>query len=125
MKPEELEALPAVLSKDFKTIEPHLLALDTHLTLRSYLAGYTLGELETTIWQTLRNNRAAVGSIRKGPFTNLTRWFVFIEQSHPEIQAEHKASVAKSLENSKAPNYNIALQETEKGVVTRFLPEPS
>ncbi|CRK17078.1 hypothetical protein BN1723_011209 [Verticillium longisporum] len=58
MKPEEVQALPAALAGDFKSLEPHLRALDKHLTLRTYVEGYTLGETEAKIWQTLKSNNA-------------------------------------------------------------------
>lgn len=130
MKSEELRSLVPVLSKDFKTIEPKLAELDKHLILRTYLEGYMLSEIDRQIWLALRNNRAVLGLLRKGPLGNLTRWFSFIEQSHPEIQQEVNAAdaaqKAKIAAASKAGgSYNLALQETDKGVVTRFLPEPS
>lgn len=123
MKHDELEALSTKLSGDFRSIEPHLRNLDKHLTLRSYLEGYSLGDLEKKIWQTLRGNKVAIGFIRRNGLPNLTRWFIFIEQSHPEIQEETKAADGASKKPN--ANYNIALQDTDKGVVTRFLPEPS
>lgn len=130
MKHAELEPLASKLSGDFRSIEPALRDLDKHLTLRSYLEGYSLSDLETRIWQTLRGNRAAIGFIRKNNLPNLTRWFTFIEQTHPEIQEEAKAAdaanKAKVVAGSKGgASYNLGLQDTDKGVVTRFLPEPS
>lgn len=122
MKHEELAIVADNLSGDFRTIEPRLRDLDKHLTLRTYLEGYTLGDLEKKIWQTLRSNKVAIGSIRRNGLPNLTRWFTFLEQSHPELQEE--ASKGK-VANKGGANYNLALQDTEKGVVTRFLPEPS
>ncbi|CRK35996.1 hypothetical protein BN1708_016494, partial [Verticillium longisporum] len=101
-----------------------------HLTLRTYVEGYTLGETETKIWQTLKSNNAGVGFIKKGSLVNLTRWFNYISQAHPEIQAEAKAAEAarkaKIAAGSKAGgNFDLALQNADQGVVTRFLPEPS
>lgn len=129
MKHEELEPLAAKLGGDFRSIEPSLRDLDKHLTLRSYIEGYGLTDVETKIWQTLRGNKVTIGFIRRNGLPNLTRWFTFIEQSHPEIQQEVKpadaAAKAKAQAQSKGANYNLALQDTEKGVVTRFLPEPS
>lgn len=130
MKHEELEPLASKLGGDFRSTEPLLRDLDKHLTLRTYLEGYALSDLEAKIWQTLRGNKALLGILRKGALANLSRWFSFIEQTHPEIQEEvkaaeaaHKAKVAAS---SKAGgSFNLALQDTDKGVVTRFLPEPS
>jgi glutamyl-tRNA synthetase len=130
MKVDELKPLEALLVADFRSIEPRLQALDKHLTLRTYLDGYTLSDLDTKIWLALRGNRAAFSFIKKGSLANLARWFNYIEDNHPEIQAEVKAkdaaAKAKVAAASKAgASYALALQNADKGVVTRFLPEPS
>ncbi len=130
MQADELKGLPGTLAGDFRSIEPHLLALDKHLTLRTYCDGYKLGEVDEEIWVALASNRAANAFVRKGKLINLARWFVYVEDSHPEIQngvkAAKAAEAAKVVAASKAGgNYNLALQDADKGVVTRFLPEPS
>ncbi|KAI1391712.1 glutamyl-tRNA synthetase [Hypoxylon trugodes] len=130
MKVDELVAVSTSLGGDFKSIEPHLVRLEKHLTLRTYLAGYTLSEIDSKIWIAIKSNRVAVSFVRKGSYANLYRWFTYIEQAHPEIQTEVKAAdsarKAKVQAASRAgASYNLALQETDKGVVTRFLPEPS
>lgn len=130
MTPDELVALAPSLSGDFKSIDAHLRALDKHLTLRSYLGGYVLSDADTKIWLALRSNKAAFGFVRGGSLANLTRWFTFVEVNHPEIQGEIKSAqaekYAKQAAASKAGgSYNISLPDAEKGVVTRFLPEPS
>jgi glutamyl-tRNA synthetase len=130
MKLEELKALEPALAGDFRAIEPHLQALDKHLTLRTFLDGYGLGEIDNKIWLTLRANRAAFSFIKRGTLVNLARWFIFIEERHPEIQVHVKqlesAAKAKVVAGSKAgASYNLNLQNAEKGIVTRFLPEPS
>lgn len=124
MKHEELAALAPKLGGDFRSIETPLRDLDKHLTLRSYLEGYGLTDVETQIWKTLKGNKAALGLIRRNATPNLSRWFVFIEETHPEIQEEAKAA-ADAAPKKKGANYNLALQDADKGVVTRFLPEPS
>jgi glutamyl-tRNA synthetase len=130
MKADELVAVSTALGGDFKSIEPHLIRLERHLMLRTYLAGYGLSELDTKIWLAIKSNRVAVSFVRKGSYANLLRWFVFIEQTHPEIQADVKAAdsarKAKVQAASRAgASYNLALQDADKGVVCRFLPEPS
>ena len=131
MKLDDLPQLVTSLSdSDFKKIEPHLLELDKHLTLRSYIDGYTLSEADTAIWVALRSSRIAYSYLKRAPASNLVRWFTFIEQTHPEIQAEIKAKDeaerAKKTSASKAGgSYSMALPDTDKGVVTRFPPEPS
>ncbi|KAM7214150.1 tRNA synthetases class I (E and Q), catalytic domain containing protein [Rhypophila decipiens] len=130
MKLDELKPLEALLAADFRQIEPRLQALDKHLILRTYLDGYTLSDVDTKIWLALRGNRAAVSFIKKGSLANLARWFAWIEDFHPEIQADVKAkdaaAKAKIAAASKAGgSYALALQNADQGVVTRFLPEPS
>lgn len=130
MKADELKALTPALDKDFKSIEPHLLALDKHLILRTYLDGYQLGDNDKAIWVALRSNRAATAYIVKGALGNLHRWFAYVDATHPEIQDAIKAAEAEKKKKvaaaSKAGgNYALALQDADKGVVTRFLPEPS
>ena len=131
MKSQDLSQLAAKLAApDFKAIEPHLLTLDKHLTLRTFIEGYSLSELDSKVWVTIRSNKVANAFLKRGSLTNVGRWFTYIEQSHPEIQKEIKlkedAGKAKIAAGSKAgASYNMALQDTEKGVVTRFPPEPS
>lgn len=131
MKKDEVSKLAAALSApDFKAIEPHLLQLDKHLTLRSYIDGYSTTAADTEIWVALRSNKVANAFLKRGTMVNISRWFTFIEETHPEIQLEIKvqddAVKAKKAALSKAgASYNIALQDVEKGVVTRFPPEPS
>ena len=132
MKTDEVSQLAKSLEPlDFKSIEPHLVALDKHLILRTFVdGGYKLSEIDTKIWVTLRSNKVANAFIKRGALTNVSRWFSYIEETHPEIQEEIKskdeAAKAKIAASSKAgASYKMALQDTEKGVVTRFPPEPS
>ena len=131
MKENEVSTFAAELSRpDFKLVEPHLLQLDKHLTLRTYIDGYALSEADKKIWVALRSNKVTNAFLRRGILANIGRWFTFIEETYPEIQSEIKvqddAVKAKKAALSKAgASYNMTLQDVEKGVVTRFPPEPS
>jgi glutamyl-tRNA synthetase len=131
MKTQELSQLASGLTApDFKAVEPLLIALDKHLTLRSYVEGYTISAVDTTIWVTIRSNKVANAFVKRGILANLGRWFAYVEETHPEIQeqikAKDEAERARKAALSKAgASYNMALQDVEKGVVTRFPPEPS
>ena len=114
---------PVLASADFKTVEPLLFQLEEFLTLRTYLSGYDLSESDKKVWTALLSNKVALGPVRKGKFANVTRWFSYIETTHPDIKEE--AAGGKQKEKKTGANYNIVLQGTEKGVVTRFPPEPS
>jgi len=122
--------IAALAGTDFKAIEPYLLKLDRHLTLRSFIDGYSLSDTDQKIWVTLRSNKVANSFVKRATLVNLARWFTYVEVIYPEIQTEietaDNAIRRKKAAQSKAgAGYNLALQETEKGVVTRFHPEPS
>jgi len=127
----DVSQLAASLAQaDFKAIEPHLLALDKHLILRTYVEGYSISEADTKLWVTIRSNKVANAFLKRATLVNTSRWFNYIEQTHPEIQEEIKlkdeAEKARIAAASKAgASYGLALQDTNKGVVTRFPPEPS
>lgn len=118
----------ALKPQSLKDIEKPLAELDAHLTLRSHIVGYETTEADTTVWKTLRENRVAYAYIKQGLMVNATRWFKFIEATSPKINvADRPAKTANTdgeLKGSDA-NYDIGLQDTEHGVVTRFPPEPS
>ncbi len=107
-----------------------MLELDTHLTLRSYIVGYTLTIADLSVWGAIRGNKVAYAAIKKGAMLNLSRWFRFIEETNPWIvtavlSANAQAQAKKTAKSSEGASYDIALHNTEKGVVTRFPPEPS
>lgn len=114
---------------NLKEIEGPLGELHDHLTLRSYIVGYSCTEADLTVWKTLRANRIANAYIKQGLMVNLSRWFKFIEETEkPTIDLPTRGATDKAgNKDSKKDeaSYDIGLQDTEKGVVTRFPPEPS
>lgn len=109
---------------NLKQIEGPLGELDAHLTLRSYIVGYSLTDADTTVWKTIRTNRVANAYIKQGLMVNLCRWFSFIEATaQPTIDLPTRS--VKDEEKKGGASYDIGLPDTEKGVVTRFPPEPS
>ncbi|EME82476.1 uncharacterized protein MYCFIDRAFT_52738 [Pseudocercospora fijiensis CIRAD86] len=107
---------------NLKQIEGPLGELDAHLTLRSYIVAYRLTDADLTVWKTLRSNRVAHAYIKQNLMVNLSRWFSFIEDTaKPTIDLP--ARVKEPADDG--ANYEIGLPDTEKGVVTRFPPEPS
>ena len=107
-----------------------MLQLDSHLTLRSHIVGYSLTIADLAIWGAIRGNKIANAAIKKGAMLNVTRWFRYIEDNNPwvaeAVQAINaQAQEQKAAKSKEGGSYDIALLDTEKGVVTRFPPEPS
>jgi glutamyl-tRNA synthetase len=107
-----------------KQVEGPLAELDAHLTLRSYIVGYSLTEADTAVWTVLKANHVATSAfIKSGRMVNVARWFNFIaETAQPSIDLPNRAKGGTVDEGA---SYDIGLPDVEKGVVTRFPPEPS
>jgi glutamyl-tRNA synthetase len=125
-----LSRLKEYVPLDFKALEAPLQALNSYLTLRSFLVGYSLSAPDIAIYGALRGNRVAATAVKKGTLKNLTRWFCFLEELCPwtngavnDVNAAAKAKIA-ALSKAGA-SYDIALRNTDQGVLTRFPPEPS
>ena len=115
---------------DFKSVEGPLHELDSHLTLRSYVIGYTLSVADLCVWGAIRGNKVAYAAVKKGSMLNVSRWFRFIDETNPWLAAAVQslnthAQERKLAKSKEGASYDIALPNTEKGVVTRFPPEPS
>ncbi|KAL8697259.1 MAG: hypothetical protein Q9201_007211 [Fulgogasparrea decipioides] len=115
---------------DFKSVEGPLLELDSHLTLRSYVVGYSLTAADLAIWGAIRGNKVAYAAVKKGAMLNISRWFKFIEETNPWIapavqSLNAHAQERKAAKSKEGASYDISLPDTENGVLTRFPPEPS
>ncbi|GAM83911.1 hypothetical protein ANO11243_019010 [Dothideomycetidae sp. 11243] len=107
---------------NLKQIEGPMGELDAHLTLRTYIVGHAATEADTTVWKALRSNRIAYSYIKQSLMVNLCRWFRFIEET---VQPETNLPVRTKGVADDGASYEIGLQDTANGVVTRFPPEPS
>ena len=107
-----------------KQVEGPLAELDAHLTLRSYIVGYSLTDADTAMWKVLKANHSATSAfIKSGRMVNVARWFNFIsETAQPSIDLPSRPKGGAVDEGA---SYDIGLPDVEKGVVTRFPPEPS
>ena len=127
---EWLDRTESFCSTDYKSVEGPMQELDSHLLLRSHILGYRLSIADLAVWGALRGSKIGYGAIKKGTMVNMRRWYSFIEEADPWITSALHAMNAVALERatikSKAgASYDIALLDTDKGVVTRFPPEPS
>ncbi|KAF2769199.1 glutamyl-tRNA synthetase [Teratosphaeria nubilosa] len=109
---------------DLKKLQQPLGELNDHLTLRSYIVGYGVTEADVAAWKTLRTNRVAFGFIKGGALPNLWRWFNFIQETENPTVEQQTKNLSKEGQDEGA-SYDIGLEGTEHGVVTRFPPEPS
>lgn len=113
---------------NLKALEGPLGELDAHLMLRSHIVGYAKTDADTAVWKTIRENRVAHAYVRQNLMVNLGRWFKYIEEVYPQ-EITLPTRPAKTGKDEKARDeggsFDIGLQDTSKGVVTRFPPEPS
>lgn len=115
---------------EFKSVEGPLLELDSHLTLRSLIIGYTITPADLVFWGAIRGNKVAYAAVKKGAMLNVTRWFKYVEETNPWLASvvqsiNAHAQERKAAKSKEGASYDIALPDTDKGVVTRFPPEPS
>jgi glutamyl-tRNA synthetase len=113
---------------DFKALDKPMKELESHLTLRSHIVGYSLTLADLAVWGVLRGNRVIAG-LRKSSVI-ITRWFDYIEASNSWISAavaslNATAQQRRAAASAAGGSYNIGLKNIENGIVTRFPPEPS
>ena len=113
---------------DIKALQLPFSELDAHLTLRSYIVGYKLSDADSAVYKKLRENPKGKTLAKQGLYRNVSRWYKYLEDTHPDLVAS-AAVIARpdtfGVAAKEGDNFEIGLQGTEKGVVTRFPPEPS
>ena len=127
---EWLERAARLAAPDFKSVDKPLSELNSHLVLRSHVVGYELSLADIVTWGTLRGNRAAYGYIKKDNLLNVGRWFRYIEEAYPWLSEtvetlNVQVKESKAVKSSQGGSFEIGLPDTDKGVLTRFPPEPS
>ncbi|KAI9824617.1 MAG: hypothetical protein M1832_001707 [Thelocarpon impressellum] len=118
-----------LVAQEFKLLDRAMGELDAHLVLRSCIVGYSLTVIDLVVWGALRGNKLASTALA-GRKDNVKRWFDFVETTNPFLQAvvADLGAVAKqkrAIASAAGASYEIRLENTENGVVTRFPPEPS
>lgn len=94
------------------------------------MVGYALTVADLSVWGAIRGNKIGYAAIKKGSMLNVSRWFKFIDETNPWITTtlqslNAQAQEKKTAKSKEGASYDIALLDTEKGVITRFPPEPS
>jgi glutamyl-tRNA synthetase len=112
---------------DIKDLEAPFLELDAHLTLRSYIVGYGLTDADVAIFKAISQNFRAKSFVKQGSLRNAQRWFNYVDETHPELTKSVLAARPKVVhtKESEGGSFEIGLPDAERGVVTRFPPEPS
>jgi len=116
----------AFQSSDIKALAAPFTELDAHLTLRSYIVGYGLSDADIQVFKAIKGNNKATSYVKQGHLRNAFRWYKYIEETNPDLAAASLPARNKgTVVQKEGDNFEIGLENTEKGVVTRFPPEPS
>lgn len=112
---------------DFKALEIPLRELDNHLSLRSFIVGYSITPADFAVWGAIRGNRVLLSTIKRQN-ANAWRWFTLVEALNPwmtQVVANLNTSARQKriADSSAGGSYDIGFDM--KNIVTRFPPEPS
>jgi len=122
-----------LFSTDFKPIVAAVRVLDNHLTLRSYMVGYSLSLADFAVWGALRgcNGFQKLVNQNKDVGLHLRRWFDFVSsleyfKSVDPVAGESVTPVESTAKKTDQGSFDIDLKDAVMGqVITRFPPEPS
>ncbi|KAF3926787.1 hypothetical protein ABW21_db0209615 [Orbilia brochopaga] len=127
-------AASRLLGADYRGAVKAIEELDSHLTLRTFIVGYTPSVADIAVYGILRGNSQFYSLVRKTTYLNAHRWAKYMESAPSSVSAldaykaaadARKPASAGDRKKTQAGNFDIGLSNTEKGVVTRFPPEPS
>ncbi|KAK6523808.1 hypothetical protein TWF281_001776 [Arthrobotrys megalospora] len=122
-----------ILGADYRAVTKAIEELDSHLTLRTFIVGYSPSIADIAVYGALRGNTQFYSLLRKAAYINVNRWGKYMESIpslNQAIDAVKSAEAAKKAaatggKKTQSGNFEIGLSNTDKGVVTRFPPEPS
>ncbi|KAJ1344787.1 glutamate-tRNA ligase [Batrachochytrium salamandrivorans] len=115
---------------DFKKLSSSFDVLDNHLTVRSFIVGYSATIADYAIWGALKSNAIFNKQVKGGKYNgqHLIKWFNSVSGLEPVSASLKALSAAKDAGKDRKDqgSMDIGLPDAMEGkVVTRFPPEPS
>jgi len=122
-----------VKAKDMTTLTTIANKIDHHLTLRTFLVGYSISVADWSLWGLIKSSSTFNALLKRAQHPHLSRWFNYIDSlpssklAISTLQDQIKNSVkGRSKAGVASVNFDGGLPGAVKGqVVTRFPPEPS
>jgi glutamyl-tRNA synthetase len=119
-----------LFSTDYKKLSTYFDELDSHLTLASYMVGYSLTTADFSVWGALKANPAFNKQLKNGKLStpHLARWYQHMNELPfvVEAMAALEAQKNSTKDRTDKGSMDIQLPDAIEGrVVTRFPPEPS
>nr|KAJ3422561.1 hypothetical protein HK105_007543 [Polyrhizophydium stewartii] len=119
-----------LFATDFKKLSSSFDILDNHLTLRSFMVGYSATLADYAVWGALKANAIFNKQLKGGKYEgqHLVRWYNFVGSLDPVKDSLKALEAAKEAAKDRRDqgSMEIDLIDAADGkVVTRFPPEPS
>lgn len=117
-------------STDYKKLSTYFDQLDSHLTLVSYMVGYSLSVADFSVWGALKANPAFNKQLKNGKLStpHLARWYQHMNELPFVVEAIAALEAQKNSAKDRTDKGSMDIQlpdALEGRVVTRFPPEPS
>src|ERR1700753_2564035 len=101
---------------DVKALAAPFSELDAHLTLRSFIVGYSASDADVTVFKAIKRNHKATSYLKQGHLRNASRWYAYIAATHPELASAALPTRGKgATEQKESDSFDIGLLDTEKG----------